>query len=147
MNKNIKYTQIFFLVAGVIFSTFTTVKSIIDHYNLEGSFLKFRDCTYPNPLITPCFYGMIAFWIALFWAIKIFKQNKEYKGLMYFLIAGVIFAWGNFSYEVWQYIQAGSKEIITCSGYVSNPLESSCFYGSILFTISLLFTIILNKRK
>lgn len=147
MHKKIQYTQIFFLISGVIFSTFTTVQSIIQHYNLEGSFLKFRDCTYPNPLITPCFYGMIAFWVALIWAIKIFRENKEYKGIMYFLIAGTIFAWGNFSYEVFQYIQAGSKEIITCSGHVSNPLESSCFYGSILFTLSLLFTIILNKKK
>ena len=63
------------------------------------------------------------------------------------LLAGTLFAWGNFIVELVDFLnkRACSTE---CVVGVVNPLLTPCFYGAIVFTIAfVLSAVILKKYK
>lgn len=66
------------------------------------------------------------------------------KQQFYVLLAGTIFAWGNFIYEFlnWQKQQTCT---IGCSAGAANPFLTPCFFGAIFFLIAFLLNLKINK--
>lgn len=137
------------LIAGVIVAFFAVYQDFMRFYEFEGVWFKFKDCETVHPFLTPCFWGAFAFLGALVWNTKIIlkKNVEQYKKLMWFLIGGTLFAWGNFSRELYKFYKASGQEYIGCSGAkVSNPFLTPCFYGSFLFLMALIVTYFINKK-
>ena len=128
-----------FLAIGNLIAWSTITLGFIRFYRVEGTFLKFTNCVFPNPLITPCFFGAIAFLIALVWAVSLLSVPmpsaiQGYTRLWRFLLAATIFGWSNVAYEFWKWNQSPSGLLISCSAQsVSSPFQSSCLYGSAMF--------------
>ncbi len=63
------------------------------------------------------------------------------------LLAGTLFAWGNFILEMIDYLNERACST-GCAIGVVNPLSTPCFYGAIFFTLAfILSSIILKKAK
>lgn len=141
------YVQIGVLLAGTMFAWFTVIMDFARFYASEGTFFKIADCVYPNPVTTPCFYGAFAFVLGLVWAIKLLKKDPEglrkgERNLTWFLVAGNIFAWSNFSNLVYHFYNVPLGQGVSCSGVpAASPFTTPCFYGASLFLASLLVTI------
>lgn len=158
MKKALRYAEyllILLLVLGVYVSWSTTINQFLKFYQLEGTLFKVTDCSMPNPVTTPCFYGALAFMGTLIWSIKVFllgvkNKLKHIKYMRLFLLGGVLFAWTNFGIEYRQFILSASQKATTCSGVVDTPFQSACFYGSVLFTLSFVtvyFIYLLKSKK
>lgn len=143
-----KILQSFALFCGTVFAFYTVYNDFVRFYSFEGTIFKIRDCIIPNPVTTACFYGAFAFLIAFIWSLFILrfgelKQKIHQKRLIWFLIAGVLFAWSNFSNELIKFYNAGSKDVIGCSGILTkNPFTTPCFIGASIFLASLIISII-----
>ena len=58
------------------------------------------------------------------------------------LLMGVLFAWGNFIYELYHWLN--NKVCTTgCAQGLANPFLTPCFYGALFFTISFVLSVIL----
>ncbi len=53
----------------------------------------------------------------------------------YLLLVGMLFAWTNFSIELYRWIGLQSNSF-GCTPGAANPFMTACFYGAIFFTIS-----------
>jgi hypothetical protein len=145
------------LLSGTIFAFYTVVVDFMRFYSSEGTLLKISGCAIPNPVTTPCFYGAFGFLLALYLSYKILltidtgTMLKKQLKLFYFLIAGTLFAWGNFLITVYTYFQskATNVEYIGCSGLKQvNPLNTPCFVGASIFLIALFIAWgVLSKLK
>jgi len=63
------------------------------------------------------------------------------------LLAGTIFAWGNFAYELINWLNKRACTTGCVIGLV-NPFLTPCFYGAIFFTIAFVLSVlILRKNK
>ena len=136
---------------GVLFSWYTAVNDFIRFYNTEGTIFKIKDCFFPNPVTTACFYGAIAFLVAFIWSVYILKNKDAVKKefhqtrLSWLLAAGTIFAWANFANVLYKFYGTGSN--IGCSGVpISSPFLTPCFYGSVIFLVSLIIALIIVKK-
>lgn len=135
------------LLGGTVFAWTTAVVDFLRFYNAEGTLFKLEDCIYPNPVTTPCFYGAIAFAIALAWSIALLKKEGETrrnseKYLMILLSAGTIFAWSSFARLAYNFYTALPGQGVGCSGVpAANPFITPCFFGSTLFLIALIISI------
>lgn len=56
------------------------------------------------------------------------------------LLVGTLFAWGNFSYELYNWIGTGNK--IGCAIGAINPFFTPCFFGAIFFTAAFILSIV-----
>ena len=61
---------------GTVIAWSTVTLGFIRFYRAEGTLLKFTNCALPNPLTTLCFYGAIAFVLALLWAVSLASGAK-----------------------------------------------------------------------
>ncbi len=153
MSKKYSWLLTLSLFGGTVFAWYTIWNDFQRFYGNEGTIFKINDCISPNPVTTPCFYGGIAFIIALIWSIILVKKSTEQfhlglKKLLWLLVASTIFAWGNFSYEVIKFINRGAKPAIGCSGQlVTNPIYTPCFVGAAIFLLSLLIALVLYKKS
>lgn len=135
------------LACGTIFAFYTIYKDFSIFYGFEGTLFKVTDCVVPNPVTTPCFYGAFGFLIAFIWSIKLMKfepakQFKHRKWMVWFLIAGNIFAWSNYLYSIRGFFKEHDGPIIGCSGQiVTNPFGTACFIGASIFLVSLILGI------
>jgi hypothetical protein len=151
--KKISWLLPLTLAAGTIFAWYTIWNDFQRFYLNEGTVFKINDCISPNPVTTPCFYGGIAFAIALVWSIILVKKSNEnfhsgLQKLVWLLVASTVFAWGNFLYEVGKFVNRGSKPAIGCSGQlVTNPLYTPCFVGAAIFLICLIIALIIYKKS
>ena len=144
----LKQIRVAMLLLGVFVSWKTTLDAFFAFYRLEGTLFKVRDCVIPNPVTTPCFWGALAFFIALIWAYKqLGKEDKKTeKYFLYFMIASVIFAWSNFIIELIGVTPPEGSLIAPCPATASSPFLSACFFGSILFSFSLITTYLIVKK-
>ena len=139
------------LLAGTVFAWLSVANDFLRFAKIEGTIFKIQDCFTPNPVTTPCFYGAIAFLIALIWVIKIGKkelpaQIKNIKRLLILLVAGNIFAWTNMTLELLRFYGAQTTEVIGCSGQlITNPFLTPCFFGSTIFLLSLISAIVVLR--
>lgn len=137
MGLNLKTLRLFFLLLGVIVSWTATISAFLEFYGNEGTIFKIKNCVIPNPITTPCFWGAIAFFAALLFAIRYLKKEnlKFERNFFYLMIFSIIFAWVNFGIEL-RGIKPRPGALITVCKPAQNPFLSPCFFGSILFTLS-----------
>jgi len=152
-NRQLLTVQVIVILAGTIFAWYTVIGDFIRYYNIETSIFKFNDCLAPNPLMTACFYGALAFLTAFIWSIAILrmpqeKQKMHQKRLIILLVAGTIFAWSNFTFELVKFLNAKSQPITGCSGnLVANPFNTVCFYGALFFSAGLIASLVTLKEQ
>ena len=151
MNKKVLIGVLF---VGTVFAWYTVIQDFIRFYNFEGTVFKVTDCIIPNPVTTPCFYGSWAFLIALIWAITIIRQKdpivqkKNQVRLTWFLVAGTLFAWGNFLKGLIKFYANQGRPTVGCSGQlVSNPFTTPCFIGAVIFLCALVVALIISRKK
>lgn len=149
--KKYYYAQTFVLLVGTIVAFLSVYDDFVRFYGAEGTIFKIENCTYPHPILTPCFYGAFAFLGAFFWTLFILKKEEKVARLRRekyasrFLLGGTIFAWGNFTKLSLDYF-AGSR--IGCSGAsMTLPVFTPCFYGSALFLLALIFSWVIIKKE
>lgn len=148
-STNLKKLRITFLLLGSIIAWGETLSKFSIFYTNEGTIFKIKDCVTPNPITTPCFWGATAFVIASLLAIVYFRRKSQSfeKYFLIFMGACVLFAWGNFALEL-KGVQPDPNAIITvCQSNPANPFLSACFFGSILFTLSFVLTLINFTKK
>lgn len=156
MKTNLLKLQTVILLLGTVFAWVTVYTDFTRFYNLYGSITRISNCVIPNPLTTPCFYGAIVFLISFFWSIKVLILHIKgidivvsQKNLSYLLFAGTLFAWGNFSYELYKFYNSQAAEKLSCSGIpTDNVFSTPCFVGAVIFLAALILaTIIKLNRK
>lgn len=148
-----KYTlraPVIVIFGGALFAWYTVIQDFIRFFDIEGTVFRIKDCAFPNPVTTPCFWGAVAFVVALLASIAIMRNNaltaqyRGYKKLVLFLFAGNVFAWSNAIYGIVDfYKHKDAGPVIGCSGLlVANPFMTPCFWGSVLFLLSLVASIV-----
>lgn len=130
------------LAGGSIFAWYTVFNDFSRFHRIYGTIFRVENCSVPNPVMTPCFYGAIAFVIALILSIK-----KRGEALYLLLIGGTIFAWSNFAYEVYKfYATTGVKT--SCAGVITdNVFTTPCFYGACIYLLALITCIYIKFGK
>jgi hypothetical protein len=151
MKKNLQYLQTIILFSGTIFAWYTVYNDFARFLGIYKTIFHFENCIVPNPLTTPCFYGAIGFLVAFVWSVKILKMKetkaeKWQKYLFIFLITGTIFGWSNFLFELYKFYSTNTGPKTSCSGIpTDNPFYTPCFYGSVLYLLSLISSFFTNK--
>jgi len=130
------YFQSFILFSGTLFAWSQLVPQIMNFYSTYGTVLRFRDCAIPNPFMTACFFGSLAFIIALVWSFRILRNptHKSQRVFKNFLLFCVAFAASVLVYEFadfYKLIPAGGIPI-SCSPGVA-PWKTPCFFGLLFF--------------
>lgn len=149
--KKLLQIQILVLTIGTIFAYTTVFIELRDFYAIEGAIFKFQDCSVTNPMLTPCFFGAFGFLISLLWSIAIYKKEEikdklsNQKNLLYLLVGGTIFAWGNTFLLMYRFFFIDG--IIPCGvTKPTNPFQSACFIGASLFLLGLISGIASYKK-
>ena len=62
------------------------------------------------------------------------------------LLLGTLFAWSNFSWELYNWLQQKSCTL-GCATPGTNPFLTPCFYGAIFFTAAFILSAKLLKLK
>lgn len=142
MIRRLLWLQTLVLAGGSAFA-WTTVLGDVSHFAAAGGHLwRFRGCSVPNPLATPCFYGAVVFVVALVWAISQLQgqgDRRVQRQLVGMLVAGTVFAWGNFGWELWRYERAAGGAFHSCSGALAvHPIKTPCFTGAVLYLSALI---------
>lgn len=141
--------QAVILLGGVIFSWRALFLQFNAFYAIYGDILRVKDCVIPNPITTPCFYGSVAFIVALAWAVVLLRIRSE-KSLRYlrnFLIFGVCFALAALAYEAVQYYYPSfSGPKISCNPG-EHPLKTPCFSGLLFFVMAAFTSVLANKSE
>src|SRR3989338_755876 len=136
MFKKLHYLQSIILAGGVFFSWFALSNQFAIFWHEYGTFFRFSDCVIPNPLITPCFYGSLAFLGAFVWSLLLIGKHNEasQKWLRNFLLFGVFFALFVLGYETLQYYKMLSLSVpqVSCAPGVP-PFQTPCFIGLLFF--------------
>ncbi len=141
MSKRLAWIQAAVLLGGTLFAWYTTVKNFVRFYHFEGTLFKIHNCVIPNPVTEPCFYGALAFLVALLWMVYIVRRNivHHIRYLFWFLAAGTAFAWINVTREVVAFYTARGTPVLGCSATpILNPFLTPCFTGASIFLLSLL---------
>lgn len=147
------WLQTVVLGGGTLFAWWTVAQDFSRFYRYEGTIFKLRDCIVPNPVTTPCFWGAIAFLVALIWSVRLLRASdtiarvRSERRLRWLLVAGVLFAWGNVAYVVYNfYTPQGTKT--GCSGLAtSNPFTTPCFIGAVIYLLALLVSLWVLRRE
>jgi len=61
------------------------------------------------------------------------------------LLLGTIFAWANFGYELFRWLNAQSCSACALTAS-ANPFLSACFYGALFFTAAFCLSAVLLKK-
>jgi hypothetical protein len=151
MTKRLVWLQTLVLAGGSVFA-WTTVLRDVSRFTAAGGHLwRFRGCSVPNPLVTPCFYGAVLFVVALVWAISqlqaVVPERRAQRQLVGMLGAGTLFAWGNFGHELWRYWRSANGEFTSCSGTLAvHPIHTPCFTGAVLYLTALILAVLAARR-
>lgn len=154
MYKNLLKLQTGTLLVGTLFAWFTVYTDFTRFYNLYGSITKISGCVIPNPVTTPCFYGAFAFLLGFILSAIVLHKSlkgedfiKKQKHLWLLLIAGTLFAWGNFAFEIMKFYSSKTVVQVSCSGVATdNVFLTSCFYGSVIFLSSLIVSTLIRSK-
>lgn len=152
MKKPWLWFQSLLLLIGSIVAVRAVIIDFNLFYSYEGTLFKVKDCIIPNPVVTPCFYGAIAFVLSLVWSLTLLRrpERKKFsqKHLAWFLGAGTIFGWSNFVPILLRFNARTGTAVVGCSGQLTtNPFTTPCFYGSVLFTLSFIVAAVIAWRR
>jgi len=62
------------------------------------------------------------------------------------LLIGTIFAWANFGYELYNYMNEKACTL-GCSQGLVNPFLTPCFYGACFFLLAFIISIFILKKS
>jgi hypothetical protein len=155
MGPQLLRVQVALLALGTAFSWFTLVVDYRRFFAAGGRVFEISGCAVANPLVTPCFYGAMAFLAAFIWALVILRSAPDavaprQRGLHWLLTAGTVFAWGNFAYEVYRYAQPQpSVSAFSCpkEEAVTHPLMAPCFYGALIYLCALVVSMLILRHR
>ncbi|HEU4913778.1 MAG TPA: hypothetical protein VFT16_00015 [Candidatus Saccharimonadales bacterium] len=139
------------LLAGTVIG-WTTVFGEVERYcddqgtGLGGLIRLSGEGNVTNPLLAPCFWGSVAFVIALAWALYVLfdnqpqKRRKSIRGLWWLLLGGTVFAFVN-NLPVFLDFYTKPKGTVTgCSpDAITSPFLTGCFGGFASFAAALVF--------
>lgn len=153
MSGKLLKAQVAVLAVGTAFSWTTLFFDYRRFFASGGHVLETSGCAVANPIVTPCFYGALAFFAAFLWAVAILRSPPEavssrQKGLQWLLTAGTVFAWGNFAYEVYRFLQPQPvASAFSCPpmAEAANPLMTPCFYGALIFLTALVVSLFIRR--
>lgn len=123
------------LAGGTLFSWYNTALLFKAFYTYYPSVFMMGQTIAPNPLLTPCFYGAVAFAVALAWSLVLALKPHERSNmwLTRFLVFGVCFASVVLIYEALEYYHIISlSRSVSCSPGV-HPFKTPCFGGLLFF--------------
>ena len=64
------------------------------------------------------------------------------------LLLGTLFAWGNFSYELYNWLNERACTLGCPATFGTNPFLTPCFYGALFFTLAfVLSAVLLGKSR
>ena len=65
------------------------------------------------------------------------------------LLVGTVFAWGNFSYELYLWLQkrACTTGCYAAAGPLVNPFLTPCFYGACFFLVAFIVAILIWRKS
>jgi hypothetical protein len=155
MSRTLLKWQVAVLAVGTAFSWTVLLFNYRAFFASGGRVVELSGCAVTNPVMTPCFYGALAFFIAFIWAIAILRAAPDAapgreRGLQWLLIAGTLFAWGNLGYETYRFLQPHpAPSAFSCpTGEIApNPLTTSCFYGAMLFLAALVVSVLILRKQ
>ena len=155
MDKFLLKVQVAVLALGTVFSWFTLFVDYRRFFAAGGRVLEVSGCAVANPLVTPCFYGALAFLAAFVWAVAVLRSapaamTQRQRGLNWLLTAGTVFAWGNFGYEVYRFSQPQpSASAFSCprDEMLVNPLMTPCFYGAMIYLAALVVSMSILRAR
>ena len=76
------------------------------------------------------------------------RFTRNFLGMAVLLVAGTIFAWSNFTFELVKFLNAENQPITGCSGnFVANPFTTVCFYGALFFSAGLIASLVALKEQ
>jgi len=147
--------QIGVLAIGTAFAWFTLVGDYRRFFSAGGRVFEWSNCAVTNPLLTPCFYGALAFLAAFVWALALLRSPPEaaagrQRGLNWLLAAGSVFAWGNFAYELFLYTERRRASAFGCPAPGEapvHPLTAPCFYGALIFLSAFAISLAILKTR
>jgi len=73
-------------------------------------------------------------------------MKKIAKAQFVILLCGTLFAWGNFIYELVDWLDKKSCTL-GCSAGLKNPFLTPCFGGAIFFTIAFILSAMILKKS
>ena len=144
----------FILLGGTIFAYNAVYNDFRRFESIYGTIFRVQDCSVPNPIATPCFYGAFFFLVGFFMSLRIYynhlksRETHRLENYLYYLLTGgTIFAWSNFSYEIYKfYFTTGPKT--SCSGIpTSTPFNTPCFYGAVIYLLALSTNLVIRKYR
>lgn len=143
--RKLQYIVALLFCVGTVFAFYTVYTDFVRFYAEEGTIFKISECTYPNPVTTPCFYGAFAFLLGSFLSYKTLKSPVErlfvwVRRIFFLALAGTLFAWGNYGFSLYKYFVLDSQT--GCSGRPSeSPFITPCLVGAVLFLCILIVSI------
>lgn len=155
MRELLLKVQVALLALGTAFSWLTLFIDYRRFFAAGGRVLEVSGCAVANPIMTPCFYGALAFLAAFLWAIAVLRSVPEavtqrQRGLNWLLTAGTVFAWGNFAYEVYRFSQPQpAASAFSCPKDVAavHPLMTACFYGAMIYLAALVVSMFILRSR
>lgn len=150
MKKELLIWQNFLLGFGTIFASYSFGVLVHRYIVQEGSFMQTHSpLGLINPLLTPCFYGLLVFAATFVWTLMLrahYNAVSQYR-LVWLLALGAMFAWGNYAYEMAQ-IYGGKVCNLGCTaGYFGMPWFVSCLVGAVLFTLTLVIALAVRRQN
>jgi len=155
MDRLLRRVQVALLALGTAFSWVTLLVDYRRFFAAGGQVFELSGCAVANPLVTPCFYGALAFLAAFAWAVAILRSPpaaalRRQRGLNWLLIAGTAFAWANLAYEVYRFIQPQpSASAFSCpkDEAAVHPLLTPCFYGALIYLAALVVSMSILRTR
>lgn len=155
MDRLLFRLQVAVLAIGTAFAWFTLAGDYRRFFGAGGEVFQWSGCAVTNPLLTPCFYGALAFLAALVWALVLLRSApaaaaRRQRGLNWLLAAGTVFAWSNLAYEVFLYSQQRPASAFSCpppGEAVVHPLMTPCFYGALIFLTALAISLLIVRTR
>ncbi|MFC1678540.1 hypothetical protein ACFLZ9_02245 [Patescibacteria group bacterium] len=71
-------------------------------------------------------------------------MKKLIKTQFFILLIGTVFAWSNFTLELFAWLNNKACETgCSATGQVVNPFLTPCFYGALFFTLAFILSLLL----
>lgn len=149
MKKDYLNLQNYLLTAGMLFAGYNFVEVTLRYLSAGGSMTQWHMAGgLINPLLTPCFYGFIAFVIAWVWTMGLrtkFDAGSQ-SNLVWLLTAAAIFAWGNYGYTLGKLYLGKTCNLGCQAGYFGIPQFTTCLVGAVIFTLALVVAVRLKRQ-
>jgi len=146
--KKLLGVQTLVLFGGMVFAWSKLIPQLVDFYARYGTFFRVSDCVVPNPFLTACLYGSLAFAGALYWSLRVYLSPAymSERYLRNFLVFCVAFAGSVVLSETVEYYKLFTGVVsVTCSPGVA-PVATPCFTGMIFFIVALVMALFTTRR-